>query len=104
MRSAWPTLARNVGASLDEPTRDRAKGQIWFGGGVPAKDGGKETKGREQGGATSEALGLRAGEEGGGGLTVLGERWLVPTGAALLGVVVLRFLMRRRRTRRRVGG
>ncbi|MGW6055370.1 hypothetical protein [Streptomyces sp. NPDC055189] len=104
MKSAWPALARNVGRSLDEPTKDRAKGQMWFGGGVPAEDSGKEQKGRERGGDTSEALGRPAGEEGGGGVTAVVQRWLLPVGAALFGVVVLRFLIRRRRARRRAGG
>lgn len=103
MKAAWPALARNVGQSLEEPARDRANGQIWFGGGVPAENSGKEEQGREQRGDTSEALGLPAGEEDGGGLTAGVGRWLGPAGLALFGVMVLRFLVLRRRARRRAG-
>lgn len=106
MRTSWPTLAQNVGQSLDEPTRDRAKGQVWLGGGVPAEDSGKDETGenetgKDEDGSTSDALGTPVGKDDGGVV----ERRLPVAGATLFGVVVvLSFLAHRRRTRRRVGG
>ncbi|MFH8612904.1 hypothetical protein ACH4D5_36080 [Streptomyces sp. NPDC018029] len=101
VESSWPGLTRSVSRSLDEPTRDRGKGQAWLGGGVPAEDSHSvEEKSREdRGGGTSEALGLPVQEDDEGFVAVAG-RWLGVAGVSLFGVMVLRFLIRRRRARR----
>ncbi|MFE3380246.1 hypothetical protein [Streptomyces anulatus] len=102
MKTSWPTLAENVGQSLDAPTKDRAKGQAWLGGGIPAEGSGKEEKGKEEG---IPVRGGKAVEDGSDGESVVAmtERWLPMAGAALFGVLVVRFVVRRR-ARRRIGG
>ncbi|GGU92174.1 hypothetical protein GCM10010260_28450 [Streptomyces filipinensis] len=89
LKASSPTLTRDVGQSLRAPTTDRAKGQVWLGGGVPVAAPGDAASGAPDSGATAAPN---------AGAAV--PRWLVAL-AVLAALLVLRLAVRRRRTGRR---
>jgi hypothetical protein len=90
LKASSPALTRNVGASLKTPTKDSRTGQVWLGGGAQAAHHGTVSSGASNG--------VAAAPQGSGPSTI--PRWSEAVAVALVGLLVVRLAIRRRRGRR----